>query len=232
MYLHVIYVESHFFLYFSKSQTFRSFEVIINIRRPMAFFSLSLHDAPGLAPAIDVSFWWQGDFPVRFSNRDTSWNAWNRHSVSCMVDMGILFKAILNIPVTNIKWQSHPWEVTVSFRPIKLSTNFVTLIPSLTFTELRLVYMELLQRVWHTSRERLPFGTPGLGLAYAAICETNFPELVVCFHDFSPWILLGTFSILLYWKYLQKCNCIIIKMTSVFAEILLCIKYTKVLAEM
>ena len=43
----------------------------------------------------------------------------------------------------------------------RLSTNFMTFIPSLTFTELWVVSMEHLQRVWLASRERLPFRTPG-----------------------------------------------------------------------
>ena len=45
--------------------------------------------------------------------------------------------------------------------PIRRSTNFMTFIPSLTFTELWVVSMEHLQRVWLASRERLPFRTPG-----------------------------------------------------------------------
>ena len=35
------------------------------------------------------------------------------------------------------------------------------LLPTLTFTELRVVSIEHLQRVWHASRECLPFRTPG-----------------------------------------------------------------------
>ena len=35
----------------------------------------------------------------------------------------------------------------------------MTLIPSLAFTELRVVFLEHLQRVWYASRERLPFVT-------------------------------------------------------------------------
>ena len=45
-------------------------------------------------------------------------------------------------------------------QPTRLSTNFITLIPSLTFTELQVVSMEHLQRVWHTYRERLHFRRP------------------------------------------------------------------------
>ena len=63
--------------------------------------------------------------------------------------------------------------------------------------------MEHLQPVWHASRERLPFRTPGsvpppiLGLACASIVETRFLELAMSLLDFSPRISLGTFSILL-----------------------------------
>ena len=36
-----------------------------------------------------------------------------------------------------------------------------------------------------------------LGHAYAPIVETRFPDFAASFLDFSPWIPLGTFSILL-----------------------------------
>ena len=72
--------------------------------------------------------------------------SWNRHSESFMVDTGILFSNMTSPsqPLTNNDF-----------------TNFITLIPRLTFTELWLVSMEHLQRVWHASRERLPLRTPG-----------------------------------------------------------------------
>ena len=61
------------------------------------------------------------------------------------------------------------------------------------------VSMEHLQRVWHASRERLPFRTPGsapphLGLACAPIVD-QIPR--TCHVDFSPRIPLGTSRILL-----------------------------------
>ena len=59
-------------------------------RRPMACLSLNLYDTPGLAPRMNVLFWGPGDFPVSYSNRDTLWNAWNRHLRSFMVHTGIL----------------------------------------------------------------------------------------------------------------------------------------------
>ena len=37
-------------------------------------FSLNLYDTPGLAPHMNVLFYGPGDFPVSYSNRDTSWN--------------------------------------------------------------------------------------------------------------------------------------------------------------
>ena len=74
----------------STSQTFRSWVVIFHHRRPMACLSLNLYDTPGLAPRMNVLFWGPGDFTVSYSNRDTLWNAWNRHSGSFMVDTGIL----------------------------------------------------------------------------------------------------------------------------------------------
>ena len=60
-----------------------------------------------------------------------------------------------------------------------------------------------LYSVWHASRERLHFRTPGsvpnpiLGLACAPIVETGFPELNISLLDYSMRIPLGTFSILL-----------------------------------
>ena len=48
---------------------------------------------------MNVLFWGPGDFPVSYSNRDTLWNAWNRHSGSFMVDTGIL--------LSNMEWPSH-----------------------------------------------------------------------------------------------------------------------------
>ena len=42
--------------------------------------------------------------------------------------------AIWSNPVTNVKWHSDPWP-TVTSLPIRLPTNCMTFIPSLTFTE-------------------------------------------------------------------------------------------------
>ena len=111
----------------------------------MAFLSLNLYDTPVLAPRMNVLFWGPGDFPVSYSSRNTSWNAWNRHSEKFIVDMGILFSNI-SLSLMNVKWHSDLWP-TVTSHLIRLSTNFTTLIPSLTFTEISVVSMEHLQRM-------------------------------------------------------------------------------------
>ena len=92
-------------------------------------------------------------------------------------------------------WPSTSYSDSI---PIRLFTNSMTLIPRLTFTELQVVSMEHLQRVWHASRGRLPFRTPGSVPFVTCLCsnvETRFPELALL--DFSPWIFLVTFSSLL-----------------------------------
>ena len=80
--------------------------------------------------------------------------------------------------------------ITLSFfihEPIRLSTNFLTLIPNLTFNELRIVSMEHLQRMWHARRNAYPSGhlvtSSFLGVAYAPIVETSFTKLAVSFLD-------------------------------------------------
>ena len=181
---------------------FLSSNVIFHLCNHMAFLSLNLYDTPVLAPPMNVLFLGPGDIPVSFINRDTWWKACNRHSGSFMVDMGILFSN-MKFSLTNFKWHSDPWP-TVTSQPIRLSTNFMTFIPTLTFTELWVVSMKHLRRVWHASRERLPFRTPGsapppiLGLNCALIAETIFLKLAMSLLGFSPRIPLGTFSILLF----------------------------------
>ena len=99
-----------------------------NWRQRMAFLSLNLYDTPGLAPRMNVLFWGPGYFPVSYSNRDTSWNAWNHHSGSFMVDTGVLF--------SNMKYPPH---------------EFHDLDTELDLHRLWVVSMEHLQRVWHAS---------------------------------------------------------------------------------
>ena len=44
------------------------------------------------------------------------------------------YSAIWSVPLTNVKWHSDP-RPTVTSQPIRLSTNLMTFIPSLTFTD-------------------------------------------------------------------------------------------------
>ena len=115
----------------STSQTFRSWDVIFHLRRSIAFLSLSLYDMLGLAPRMNVLFWWPDDFQVNYSNRVTSWNVWHRHSGSFLVDTGISFSNM-----KSPKWHPGLWPVTLTLQPIRLATYFMTLIPSMIFIEL------------------------------------------------------------------------------------------------
>ena len=74
------------------SQTFRSWVLIFLLRRLMTFSHHNLYDMPRLTPRLNVLFWGSGDFTVSSSHRDRSWNPWNRHSGSFMVDTGDLMK--------------------------------------------------------------------------------------------------------------------------------------------
>ena len=140
----------------------------------MAFLSLSLYDTPGLAPRMNVLFWEPGDYwyPISCSNRDTS-------GMLDIVIQEVLwsirgpYSAICSLPLTNVKWYSDTWSVTVTLLPIKPSINFMILIQSLTFTELRVVSMDHLQRVWHASRERLPFRIPGSAPFWTCSCSNR-----------------------------------------------------------
>ena len=131
---------------FSISQTFRSWVVIFHLCRPMAFISLSLYDMSGLAPPIDVLFWWQDDIS---SNTNTVWNAWNCHSGRFIVDTGILF--------SNIKSPSHEcwiiFRTLICYSDFPNDQTFYQFHDLVTFIKLRVVSMEHLQRVWYASRE-------------------------------------------------------------------------------
>ena len=84
----------------------------------------------------------------------------------------------------------------------------MTLIPTLTFTELRVVFHGAFATGVACQQGMLTLPVPSpilglayapniLGLAYAPIVETKFLELAMSLLDFSPRIPLGTFSILL-----------------------------------
>ena len=89
----------------------------------------------------------------------------------------------------------------VTSQPIRLSNNFVTLIPSLTFTDYEWFPWSICKGYGmpagnaYPSRHLVP--SPIVGLACSPIVETRFLELAMALLDFSPRIPLGTFSILL-----------------------------------
>ena len=66
---------------------------------------------------------------------------------------------------------------------LRPSTNFMKRIPSLTFTELRMVSMEHFQRVWHASRERVSFRTLGSILLFDTFykCTCDAPTVETSF---------------------------------------------------
>ena len=150
-------------------------------------FSLNLYDTPVLAFRMIFLFWGQGDSPVSYSIRETSWNTWNLIQEVLWSIRGS-YSAIWSLLLTHVKWKWLPNRS--DFPPI--SWNWY-------LHQITSGSMEHLKRVWHASRERLPFRKPGsiLVLAYAEIVDTSFPELALSFLDFSPWICHGTFSILL-----------------------------------
>ena len=82
-------------------------------------------------------------------------------------------------------------------QPIRLSTNFMTLIPSLTFTDYEWFPWSICNGCGMPAGNAYPSGhlvpSPILGLANAPIVETKFLELAMSLLDFSPRIPLGTF---------------------------------------
>ena len=106
---------------------------------------------------------------------------------------------VYNVPLTNVKWHSDPWP-TVTSQPIRLSINFKTFIPSLTFTDCEWFPWGICNGCGMPAGNAYPSGhllpSPIVGLACAPIVETRFLELAMSLLDFSPRIPLGTFSIL------------------------------------
>ena len=100
-----------------------------------------------------------------------------------------------------VKWHSDPWP-TVTSQPIRLSTNCMTSIPSLTFTDYEWFPWSICNGCGMPARNTYPSGhlvpSPIVGLAYAAIVETRFFELAMSLLVFSHRIPLGTFSVLLF----------------------------------
>ena len=121
---------------------------------------------------------------------------------------------IWSLPLTNVKWHAYPWRI-VTFKPIRLSANATTLIPSVTLTALWVVFMEHLQWAWHASRVCLPFRTPGsvppfwdlLVLKLLRPDFSNLPCLYSTFHLEYSSVLSRICHLLNYQHWLTLANC-------------------------
>ena len=106
------------------------------------------------------------------------------------------YSAIWSLTLKNVKWHSDPWSITVTSQPIRLSTNFVTLIPSVIFTE---------SRVWHASRERLPFQTHvSVPLFGTCLCSNGWDQFSRNYRVFSRLFTLNTLRYFLDFALNQK----------------------------
>ena len=124
------------------------------------------------------------------------------------------YSAIWSLPFTNVKWHSDPWP-TVTSQPIRLSTNFMTLLPIYTFNELWVVSMEHLRRVVHASKERLPFRIPGsVPLFGTCLCSNCWDQIPRTCHVFTrlftlntPWYSFFDFASWTYFSSYNKTFC-------------------------
>ena len=143
-----------------------------------------------------VLFWGPCDFPVSFSNRDTSWNAWNCHSGSFMVDTGILF--------SNMKSPSR--ECWMTFWPLT-NSDFPT---DQTFHQFNYLYTEFdLHRIMSGFRRAFATGVacqqgtltlpdfwfrPLFGTCLCSNCWDQIPRTCHVFNRLftlnTPWYFL------------------------------------------
>ena len=94
-------------------QILRSWVTIFQPRPSMASLFRSLYDMPGLAPRMDVLSWGRLDFQIRFSNRDTSRNAWIVIEEVLWSIRGS-YQTIRSFPLTNVRLHSVTWPYTVT----------------------------------------------------------------------------------------------------------------------
>ena len=117
-----------------------------------------------------------------------SWNVWNRHSGSFMVDMRISSN-IMKSPSPNVTWHSGTrlYTMTPSIdQTLHQYANLIfpnlTLLPILTLLPNFGGYHRTLQRVQLANRGRLLLRTPGpslFWLAFVLMLRPFFPELVM-----------------------------------------------------
>ena len=90
------------------------------------------------------------------------------------------------------------WCIQILEVSFHISINCMTLIPILTFTELWVVSME---HLWHNSRERLPFRTPGsVPLFGTCLCSNCWDQVPRPCHFFTR-----LFTLITLWYFLEFC---------------------------
>ena len=130
---------------------------------------------------MNVLFWGPGDFPVSFSNRDTSWNASHRLSGSLRLDTGNLFSNMKSL--TNVKRQSQWLPNWSDFAPISWLWYRTWPSPNYEWCPWSICNgCEMPEGNAYHSGHLVP--SPFIGLAYDPIVDTDFPELAVSFSTF------------------------------------------------
>ena len=118
----------------STSHTFRSCVVIFHHRWSMAFLCLSLYDTTELAPRMFFFSEGQATF------KKATFESLPRGTLEIVIKDVLWsirgsYSAIWSLPLINDECYSGPWPVALTSQPIRLTTNFMTFIPTLTFTE-------------------------------------------------------------------------------------------------
>ena len=187
----------------SISQTFRSWVAIFHLRQPIVFLSHSSYGMPGLAPLMNVLLYGRRDCHLISSDRDMSWNVWNRPSGSFRVDM-VISSNIMKSP--SPKCYMIFWDMVI-YNDI-LNWSDITPIGKL-ITELDFItYFELITKFW--SAASLLLRTPGpvqFGTCICSYVDTNVSWTCHVYGPFEFRTSLGTClflsrSLFLYFNYL------------------------------
>ena len=166
----------------------------------MEFLSLNLYDTPGLAPRMNFLYWGPGDFPVSYSNRDTSQKRLKssfRKFYGRYGDLIQQYEVSLSRILNDILILDQQWLPNQSDFPL-ISWPWYWAWPSSImsgFHEAFATGVACQQGNAYPSGHLVP--SPIVGLACAPIVETTFLEIAMSLLDFSTRIPLGTFSILL-----------------------------------
>ena len=146
-----------------------------------------------------------------FSNKDTSWPRGTLEIVIQKVVWLIRgsYSAIWSIPLTNVKWHSDPWP-TVTSQPIRLSTNFMTLIPILNLADYEWFPWSICNRCGIPAGDAYPSGhlvpSHHCGICLCSNCWDQIPRtchvFTRLFTSNTPWYFLD------FAPYLIVCQCL------------------------